>query len=290
MKQAGNNVRMVTNAEGLGWAIFLPANFTAEHEWGIKRLLATLNIDPEGKMIEGRSMKAPAELASVTGKVTKNYYIEENGKHTRKKISSTVTFVCTDAENLKDARYREQDVARYNHTDDFTGAWDGYNFKIAGWSKEANAFLDEIVAAAAKGDLTIFLGSPKEEARNPFSRNGLVIAIRSRMPQEAIDEINSEDADKIALTEAAKKTGIRQKIEDNAAKLSSWNMRPYHALSPAWVEGFKNLVGREGKPSDQTKHPVIFYLNPSEQGWFTVEELEQWIEGKGPIIKVDKAA
>jgi hypothetical protein len=39
----------------------------------------------------------------------------------------------------------------------------------------------------------------------------------------------------------------------------------------------------------------MYFLNPMRQqennfGWFTVEELEQWMEGKGPIPGKKKAS
>jgi len=54
-------------------------------------------------------------------------------------------------------------------------------------------------------------------------------------------------------------------------------------LSPEWARNLSNLEGG-------TKYPVMFWLNPQEQnkyrcGWFTVEELTEWAEDKGTIIK-----
>lgn len=55
----------------------------------------------------------------------------------------------------------------------------------------------------------------------------------------------------------------------------------YYCLKPRWVSENEKL---------QTRYPVIFFLNPMRQrehdyGWFTVEELEQWTEGRGPVMK-----
>jgi len=61
-------------------------------------------------------------------------------------------------------------------------------------------------------------------------------------------------------------------------------------MSPYWVGAFQSLAGRTGKPTDDTEHPVIFFLNPKDQvnnnhGWFTVEDLDKWISGTGPVIR-----
>ena len=57
----------------------------------------------------------------------------------------------------------------------------------------------------------------------------------------------------------------------------------WYALKPAWRDFFED-------PVYQSEYKVIFFLNPEGQnkynsGWFTVEELLQWIKGKGPVIR-----
>lgn len=69
-----------------------------------------------------------------------------------------------------------------------------------------------------------------------------------------------------ALPRSSKKAGL------------SW-----YALKPAWRDFFED-------PVYQSEYKVIFFLNPEGQnkynsGWFTVEELLQWIKGKGPVIR-----
>jgi hypothetical protein len=114
------------------------------------------------------------------------------------------------------------------------------------------------------------------------------------LPKETLDQLVAMDKDAEALKKAAKKTGIVQKIDkinktaQDAEKKKSG--RPYSfgndpngyfALSPRWA--FDN-------EKDKTKHPVMFWLNPQNQkdnnfGWYTVEELDQWINGEGPVPK-----
>jgi len=56
----------------------------------------------------------------------------------------------------------------------------------------------------------------------------------------------------------------------------------YLSLSPRWLSG-----GRK------SKHPVMFWLNPLRDGeanYYTVEELEQWLKGKGPVLKKKQKA
>lgn len=292
MKPAGNDTRIIRDSEGKPYALFLAGNYAAEHENGIRGILRHLNIDPNGTRLEGRSMKAPVELITAKGQATHKYYIDLEKP---KKQTDKVFYVAMDPYHLE-KRNIQYDVTRYKLDTEFTAAWDENSFKFAAWTKEATNFLQEIVNAASNSDLTVYIGQVLRERNNPFSRYGLLFAITSRMPQEAIDLINKDDDESERINSAVNDTGIVQKIKDNADKLRTWAHGPaYHALSPRWIEKHKSLVGREGNPSEDTKHPVIFYLNPGNQkkynsGWFTVEELELWLEDKGPVIKTEEKA
>jgi hypothetical protein len=89
-------------------------------------------------------------------------------------------------------------------------------------------------------------------------------------------EMLVRDEDARQLQTAAEKTGIAKKLKKKAGL--SW-----YALKPAWRDFFED-------PVYQSEYKVIFFLNPEGQnkynsGWFTVEELLQWIKGKGPVIR-----
>ena len=87
-----------------------------------------------------------------------------------------------------------------------------------------------------------------------------------------------KDADKDAkrLQKADLKTGVKKKLEKAGKR--------YFACSPKWANEIKSTA--DGKI--ETKHDVIYWLNPMEQnihnfGWYTVEDLEEWIEDKGKV-------
>ena len=109
----------------------------------------------------------------------------------------------------------------------------------------------------------------------PFGTAGLCLIKYSSFSDEEKEEMLQKDHDRKKLMAAAEKTKIAKKLEK--AGLG------YYALAPQWTDFFK-------KPSFQSKYPVIFFLNPKQQdkynsGWFTVEDLLQWIKGTGPIVK-----
>lgn len=152
-------------------------------------------------------------------------------------------------------------------TDDLTCVWDENDFAII--SKDEKS-LTELWDAFKIGDICILLGGG-----GGFSNRGLLILITSKVPQEIKDVWKNTDEDNIALNNESKKIGIDKKLKKAG--------KNYYALTPNWAKDFKNV---------KSKWSVLYWLNPMEQqqnnyGWVTVEDLELWIENKGPIPKKD---
>jgi hypothetical protein len=80
--------------------------------------------------------------------------------------------------------------------------------------------------------------------------------------------MSSVDRDQLEIKKSAFETGIHKKLKEADKK--------YFALSPRW--------------KDKDKKEVVFWLNPYDQqnnnfGWYSAKDLEEWIEGKGPVPK-----
>lgn len=165
---------------------------------------------------------------------------------------------------------------------DFSSAWDERNFMIAGFTDEGKKAVEVIIEGFKQKDLAVWTGS-----RGVFGTGGLAIVRPSLTPLDKIQFFNEKQAARRKLDKAAEETGIKERI---LAKMGGngqrWNVSiPFYALSPVWISEEKKA---------ESDHPVMFFLNPGDQknfnyGYFTVEELDQWINGKGPIIK-EKAA
>src|SRR3546814_21031237 len=85
----------------------------------------------------------------------------------------------------------------------------------------------------------------------------------------------------VCSSDLAEATGIKEKIDALPVHYGSLAMKRYFALCPKWTA--PGLI--EGRT---TAHPVIFCLNPAKQetnnnGRYTVEELAQWLDGKGHV-------
>ena len=142
-------------------------------------------------------------------------------------------------------------------------AWSNEEFAIVvdrRYKKELellhNAFLEKDVAIGLGGG-------------GVFSNAGLSICIASRFPKGAAKQLEDGDKAYYQLQQDARNTGIYEFLNDKGKK--------YFALSPKYF-----YIG--------ARTILKFFLNPYDQdrynhGWFTVEELQEWAEEKGPIIK-----
>ncbi len=102
---------------------------------------------------------------------------------------------------------------------------------------------------------------------------GLRLIDADLIPDEADQQLRDTDTSALNLEDAVAATGIRDRLKTAG--------RSFYALSPRW--------------EDEAAGTFKFWLNPAEQdrnnyGWFTLQDLENWIAGRGPIPKKGKAA
>ena len=291
-------------------AINLGADFTAEHEWGFDKLKATFGVSDKEKPfgIKRRKITKSSHLA-VKGQ--KYAMIVGEGDYSLSHRQETFTSETIDqiVDNALIGKSRETSVypihndalmPRYEYVgrkvkvkDDwqFSGAWSDNDFGILFnmQDEEAAKAYEDLVEALEKNDIAFWIGGGIKG--NPFDRGGFTLGIVSRVPKEGAEEMKAVDKDAFELKKAAKKTGIEKRLnaaseKDAKERGSRYGSKcSFHALSPRWYEGKFKPIDRDEL---ETKHDVIFWLNPQDQqnnsaGWYTVEQLDEWIDGKGPI-------
>jgi len=170
-------------------------------------------------------------------------------------IGYSVDFVNMDA-YVKDTTAK---LAWPGRKEPFIGRWDEGGFLICTKVKE---HYDALKTAFENKDIAFYLG-----AKGFLSSGGLHIVIASKVDKEVDDAMTAMDADNHNLGKMADATGIEADLV-NARKR-------FYALSPGW--------------KNEEKSEVWFYLNPQEQrkykaGWYTVDELKEWINDKGPVV------
>jgi hypothetical protein len=240
-------------------ALYLPADFVSEHEWGIKGLQNMFGIDEKAapgiarRTINNVPQKLCYKRWSQKALLVLDRYQDFNNDESLAKIANR--YSCLSSHKAINA------------------AWSDNAFGVLTTCEQNSDYLQAIYEAIQRKDVAVYIGGG---SRNPFNRGGLLIAVVSAVPQEQLDQLRNHDEDADKLAAADESTGIKNKIHHSK----------YFALSPKWLTpNFKS-----NNRDVSSKYPVIYWLNPTRQdknnfGWFTVEELELWLEGKGPIPK-----
>lgn len=252
--------------------INLGADYCSEHEWGIKELRAAFGMKDTGYGLAKRiAHKVPTIENWRTGQ-------KEVSVHLFEKKDQVILLVgVTKPEKLSKDELRNYYLDRSDYDGDkLLTAWDSKSFGINAKSESDQLAVKAVYNAIQTGDLAMWIGGG-----GVFQNGGLVLTVASRLPEDKVKAIKEADLDYERLQKAADKTGIAKRLEKAGKR--------YFALSPKWAREIHSTRNGEVK----TKYDVIFWLNPYEQrihdcGWFTVENLEQWITNEGPCMKKDE--
>lgn len=276
MRRGNDNGFIMSEDETTLIGINLGADFCSEHEWGIKKTQRDFKIKSELKR-RNTGIKRTA-IHNVPD--TLRFYLGGNG---------TALLIYSDNFRWRSDEQLEMDYVVENYLRErrqgeelYTG-WSDGDFAVYATTPEGVEALQEIWAAFQKKDIAIWLGGG-----GPFKNSGLNIVIKSRIPKDGATQMDESDQDTLNLNEYVKRIGILVRLkEKQETKSDSWP-KPcgYYACAPRWIDS-------EEQKNAGTEYKVIFWLNPTNQshvnfGWFTVEQLDQWIEGKGPIPKGDE--
>lgn len=252
-------------------------DFCAEHEWGIPFLIENFGIgDGLAKIgLPARTMtKVPESLGFFTFTRTE----KSSGKTRRVPYAVLYCTKIWDASfphdtPLKKAEYlglrfyrnlSDLNPEKAAVSDFMQVLWDSREgFAVAVRGAEHVEKLTELHSAILAKDIVI--SAPSSLG---FMRRGPALLQLSKVPAAVAQKCLDDDIAQEKLYAAANATGIEQ-------RLKAANLR-WYALSPAW------------NPND-SEPSVWFYLNPHEQrknagGWFTVAELDAWIQGNGPVV------
>ena len=254
----------VANENGEFFCCHLPADFCAEHEWGIRDIARTFGL-PQHEKDEGPLDVSRFQIQEVP-QPEDGLLLKMDKEHHFLVLDSWEPERQTDHEHwlspeVSKEKFNEEAVSILPVK--ASGKWDSKGFAIYVKGKDVGKYLQELHKAILDKDFAIMLGRG-----HAFQNGGLNLTIISKMPKTIKDTIAEELKDSRELNKAANATGIYQKISKDK----------YYALSPRW--------------KDEEKKEVVFWLNPADQknnecGWYSVADLELWLKGKGPIPKKD---
>ncbi len=146
------------------------------------------------------------------------------------------------------------------------GLWDEEEFVAIGFGSTGKSSIQALTNAYLKSDLSVWYGNG-----DGVRMGGLNICVTSKIPQIVCQNFQEEHLNVELLKKAKRATGI----EDLLKKAG----RGYYALEVDWA--------------DDTRSSLKFWLNPYDQeqnksGWFTLDDLKDWANGNGIIIKEDQ--
>lgn len=230
----------------------LGADYATEHELGIGDLKMKLGVSKSGVGLEIRKVKDASQVVWYEG----NDFV---GIHTQLiKNYSTGN------------HYQFHERGRVDSTQTCPGlyaGWDSGSFYVMAKldDKKTIKHLKALYEAFQNNDVCMWLGGG-----GVFKNAGLCFGIISRMPKEVFEQWIVYDKDLAEKAEWLESTGIHALLEKADKK---------------WYS-LKTVIINE----DKTRK---IWLNPMEQsiynwGWFTIDELKQWAQDKGPVVKTSE--
>ena len=270
-----NKIPVIKGEDGDFIGFGLGADYCAEHEWGVQKFK-----DEFGCVSDPLVFGLPRRQAKAGAKgCTKLFYIEFTEKKVKQAILVYNRWREMDERGIESLKktselrlntwFSPRDKAEGKDKEpQVSGAWSDSDWGIRVSGKENIANLKRLYEAGQKGDICFFMGGGMAAFDNP----GLCVAIASAIPESVRKMWFDADEDHHKLKEFAKATGIEELLTKAGKR--------WYALSPRWA--------------NEEKTAVKFWLNPCEQdkynaAWLTVEELAQWAEERGPVVKVKVA-
>ena len=296
MRKAYNNEGLIVhNDKFIG--ISLGYDYCAEHEWGIKGINRGFGIPESNKTNMG------VESRSITT-MPKMYLKEETVKKKKFAILFTRGYSWRDDNNaevpselknyVKDLMWNED----YNNKhvikdpkDNILTAWDEKSFAVAVMGDKEVEYLKELHQAFLDNNITIAVVNLR--AKNPFAGSSLSLLIKDRIPQETLDLMYRGDKEYYDLHDYEEKIGMKKIIEENGNKDGYKGNKFFCACSPKWIDYNDESAREEAKKKRNTKFNITYWVNYSDNdenyGWYTVEEIREWLTGSKKLIEIRKA-
>jgi hypothetical protein len=278
--------------------IALGYDFTAEHEWGIQDLRTLCGIPEASKKsigVKSRTItKVPPLVFQETTKKGMKFAIlytgnkwhtqEENEKYLPGEMKNYVDDLI-----WNEKWYKEHPSTR-SDKDNIITAWDGGSFGVAVMGDKEVGYLKELKEEIEKKNLTIAVANLREA--NPFAGSSLCLLITDRIPIETRDALYRGDKSYFDREDYEKKIGMKKIIaekEHNGYKGSKY----FCACSPKWIDHDDAENREKRKKEMNTKYDIHYWVNYSDDddnyGYYTVEEIKEWLTGPKKLVEIRKA-
>jgi hypothetical protein len=279
--------------------ISLGYDYCSEHEWGIDKMRRRFGIPDSSNQTMGiknrQITKCPDNLIFLKKTYKKEKYAilytgyqfntrEESEKH----LPDCLRNYIKDLESL--ARY-DDDHSSKDRKDLIITAWANDGFGVAVKGEKEVSWLKELYSEFQKNNVAITRINTMP--KNPFSNSSLSLLIVDRLPQDILQMMYSADKEHFDLIDYEEKIGMTKIKEKNGNKNGYERLKYYMACSANWIY-YNDAEKRETeKKRLGTEYDILYWVNYSDDdrnfGWYTVEEIREWLTGTKKLVEIRKA-
>lgn len=308
MRRATSDYAFIED-EGEFLGISLGADFTSEHEWGIKGMREAFDIPESSKKtmgIKSRTIKKCPEtlLFKRDGDSAVLWVAFENWNGTVvKELPSEIANFKKDIEwerewyerRMKESeKSKKKDKYIPKKKDPMVTAWDSNTFGVAVVGEPFCDWLEFLYEQFKKKNVAIAMMNL--HPGNPFSNASLTLAVLDRLPVEVTDMMYAADKEHYDLKDYEKKIGM-VKLKEKVLKQRRErggnmykDLHYYMACSPRWID-YEDKEEREKQKKEKgTKYDIMYWINYADDddiaGWYTVEVIKKWLTGKKKLSEV----
>lgn len=280
--------------------VSLGHDYCAEHEWGIREMKGLFGIPestkknmgikcriitecPRSLMFKEETFKKQkcAILFTQSRSWLKDVELEtlpSELEHYKKDIECSIKWE------------KEHPPSTREPKDPILCAWDSYGFGVAVMGEKEVGYLKELYEAFK--NLNVAITYINLMPKNPFSNASLSLLIKDRLPQEVSDRMYSADKCQFDLKDYEKKIGLT-KIKEKYHNRQE-GAKYYMACSAHWID-YDDKEAREKRKGElKTKYDIWYWVNYSDDdnnyGWYTAEEIKEWLTGKKRLVEIRKAS
>jgi hypothetical protein len=250
----------------------------AEHEMGIDSLRNNFEI-PTRSRKRTLILKKVVEIAGAEARTITQI---PDGLHFFESVGGAAYLVFNPIITMRE-RWTEESLLHwlrvYDRDEEFSAAWSSRDFGVRmknspSQSASGTMILGQIYEAMKRKDAMLYL-----TGGGPFGGAGLLICIRSHLSQETIGAMLAADRNALDIADEVEKIESEVKLKARLMEAE----KKYYVLSP---------TRPHESEAANTAYKLIFWLNPHDRmryhsRWCTVEELLEWVEDKGPIVRTE---
>lgn len=308
MRTASQDYAIITSDDGKEFlGIALGYDHCAEHEWGIKEIKQRFGIP------EGSKKNMGVKSRTITQTIPNLIFEKKTYKKQKFAILYTGYQYWREGEDNpiphclenyhKDILWRVEYDEKYpskhrDPKDPMMTAWSGSGFAVGVMGEKESKWLEELYEAFQNKNVIIAIINHR--ATNPFAGTSLSLMIADKLPKEVSEMMYGADKKYFDREDYEKKIGMKKIIEKNRVKrqktddLYGHDHGYYVACSPKWID-YDDPESRERqKKEHNTKYDILYWINYSDNdnnyGWFTVEDIKEWLTGKKKLVDIRNEA